>query len=159
MKHYLTGNYFTEGKGDSAHAIKMYEGVEVRLHSFLTSALDGDWVGSFTSGPLHPGEPPPLYGWTSEPVVSRHAAGNIWRKLNNPFWGPISTFCNEYKRPLFRCEAKLTTYLRLAPRLKTSRAVPPLPHTSSWCAQELYKLYSNRKQEYRRSYINIIIHI
>jgi hypothetical protein len=40
MEHYLTGHYFTEGKGDPAHAIKMYEGVEVRLHSFLFSALD-----------------------------------------------------------------------------------------------------------------------
>jgi len=105
-------------------------------------------VGRFTSGPLHP---PPL-GWTPEPVVSLQAVGNILQKLHNPFWGPINTFCNEYKRrPFFRCEVsrgmKLTTYLHLAPRLKTSGAVPPLSHIPSWCSQ----LYYNQKQEYWQS--------
>jgi hypothetical protein len=42
MKHYLTENYFPEGKGGPAHVMKIFEVVEVRLHSFLTSALHGD---------------------------------------------------------------------------------------------------------------------
>jgi hypothetical protein len=141
--------------------MKIFEVVEVRLHSFLTSALHGDWVGSFMSGTLSPWGTPS--GWTPEPVVSQTAAGNIRRKLHNPFRGPISTFCNEYKRPLFRCEAsrgmKLTTYLHLVSRLITSAAVPPLPHTPSCCAEELFKLHSNQKQEHWQSYINVIIRV
>ena len=37
MKHYLTENYFTEGKGDPAHAMEMFEGVEIRLHTSIHS--------------------------------------------------------------------------------------------------------------------------
>jgi len=54
----LFNTKLTEGEGDPAHAMKIFEGVAVRLHSFLHSALDGDGVGSFTSGPLHPRDPP-----------------------------------------------------------------------------------------------------
>ena len=66
MNHYLTQNYLTEDKGDPAHVMKIFEGEVVRLHSFLHSALDEDGVGSFTSGPLHPGDPPPPDGPQSQ---------------------------------------------------------------------------------------------
>jgi len=38
------------------HPLNTYDGVEVHLHSFLTSALDWRWVVSFTYLPLYPQE-------------------------------------------------------------------------------------------------------
>jgi hypothetical protein len=43
------------------HAMKMYWGVEVKLNAFLTSALDGGWVVSYTPRPLYPQGKSPWY--------------------------------------------------------------------------------------------------
>jgi hypothetical protein len=46
------------GKDASVHAIKAYKGIEAWLHSFLTSALDGDEWSASRSGRFALGKEP-----------------------------------------------------------------------------------------------------
>ena len=73
MQHYLTENYFTQGKIGLVNAEKMYEGVEVLLHLFLTSAMDGYLAGSFTLG-IPP--PVPTEQRCLDPIPRSFPAGN-----------------------------------------------------------------------------------
>jgi hypothetical protein len=57
-------------------AMKTYVGVEVQLHSFLTSALDGSEWSASQPGRFPPGKSPTLpigygTGWAIEPVWTR----------------------------------------------------------------------------------------
>ena len=81
-------------------------------------------------------DPPAIY-WTRPVTCICLCSTYIYNSL-----GPLATespcimiLCHGIKRP----EREADHSLRLLSRLRTSGAIPPLPHKPSWCAQiEMY---------------------
>jgi hypothetical protein len=70
--------------------MKTYQGAEAQRHSFLASALEGEWVASFTHRPPYPRGKSPVApiieeaGWAPEPVFSLTKGGfyaeEVWKQ-------------------------------------------------------------------------------
>jgi hypothetical protein len=83
------------GKDASANAIKTYRGVEARLHSFLTSAVDGDEWSASRPGRFDPGKEPRYpfnrrlggpHSWTGHNVVIKTIKLHMCARVNSaPF--------------------------------------------------------------------------
>jgi len=73
----------------------------------------------------------------STPGRRREVILFLFATASRPRWGPFSVLFNGHStlfpRGLNVRSVKLTTHLNLVPRLKMGGAVPPFPHTSSWC--------------------------
>jgi hypothetical protein len=67
------------------HAMKVYWGMEVQLHTFLTSALDGGVWSALRPGRFTPGEKAPGTHWIGGWVGPRAVLGAVVkRKIPSP---------------------------------------------------------------------------
>jgi hypothetical protein len=66
--------------------MKVYEGVDVQIHVFLTSELvGGEWLAS-RHARFNPGENAPDSHWIGGWVGPRSGLDNVEKKESRPYW-------------------------------------------------------------------------